>query len=80
MNEQTTTPEKELSNVEIDNLPDAKFKTVVIRILTEMIEYSCKIKEEVKAIQCEINENIQGTNSDGKETGTHINKLEQRKK
>ena len=37
-------------------------------MLTEMIEYSHKIKEEVKAIQSEIKKNIQGTNSEGKET------------
>ena len=45
-------------------------------MLTEMTEYSCKIKEEMKAIQSERKENIQGTNSDGKETGTQINDLE----
>ena len=33
------TPEKELSNEEIDNLSEAEFKTLVIRMLTEMIEY-----------------------------------------
>ena len=32
----------------------------------------------MKAIQSEINENIQGTNSKGKETGTQINNLEQK--
>ena len=47
-------------------------------MLTEMIEYGHKIKEEVKAIQNEIKENIQGTNSEGKETGTQINDLEQK--
>ena len=40
-----------------------------------MIEYRCKIKEEVRAIQSEIKNNIQGTNSEGKETGTQINDL-----
>ena len=35
-----------------------------------MIEYSHKIKEKVKATQSEIKKNIQGTNSEGKETGT----------
>ena len=34
-------------------------------MLTETIEYSCKIKEEMKAIQSEIKENIQGTSSKG---------------
>ena len=32
----------------------------------------------MKAIQSEIKKNIQGTNSEGKETGTHINGLEQK--
>ena len=35
----------------IANLSDADFKTLVIRVLTEMIEYAHKIKEEMKAIQ-----------------------------
>ena len=43
-----------------------------------MIEYSCKIEEEVKAMQSEIKENVQGTNSDGKETGIQINDLDQK--
>ena len=37
------------------------------------IEYRWKIKEEVRAMQSEIKKNIQGTNSEGKETGTQIN-------
>ena len=52
------------------NLWDAEFKTLVIRMLTEMIEYGHKIEEEVRAMWSEIKENIQGTNSEGKETGT----------
>ena len=78
MKEQIKNPEKELSNEEIANLSDAQFKTLVIRMLTEMIEYSHKIKEEVKAIQSEIKKNIQGTNSEGKETRTQINHLEKK--
>ena len=35
------------------------------------------MKEEMKATQTEINKNIQGTNSEGKESGTQINNLEQ---
>ena len=46
--EQIKTPEKELSDEEIVNLSDAEFKTMVIRILTEMIEHGHKIKEAVK--------------------------------
>ena len=43
-----------------------------------MAEYGCKIEEKVKAMQSEIKENIQGTNSKGKETGTQINDLVQK--
>ena len=46
-------------------------------MFTEMIEFGCKM-EEMKATQSEIKENIQGTNSEGKETGTPINNLEQK--
>ena len=53
-------------------------KTLVIRMLTEMVEYVCKIKEKVKAMKSEIKENVQGTNSDRKEIGTQINHLEQK--
>ena len=75
MTEQIQTPEEELSNKEIDNLSDAEFKTLVIRMLTELIELSHKMKEEMKATQSEIKQNIQGTNSGGKETMTQINNL-----
>ena len=54
MKEQIKTPEKELSDKKIANLSDAEFKTLVIRMLTEMTEYRHKIEEEVKAIQSEI--------------------------
>ena len=47
-------------------------------MLTEMIECGHKIEEKVKAMQSEIKENVQGTNSEGKETGTQINDLEQK--
>ena len=45
---------------------------------TEMVEYGHKIEEGVKAMQSEIKENIQGTNSDGKEPGTQINGFKQK--
>ena len=47
-------------------------------MLTELIELSCKMEEEMKATQSEIKENIQGTNSKGKETRTQINNLDQK--
>ena len=74
MKEQIKTAEKELSNKEIDNLSDAEFKTLVIRMLTKLIELS----HEIKATQSEIKEKVQGTNNEGKETETQINNLEQK--
>ena len=47
-------------------------------MLTELTELGRKIKEQMKATQSEIKQNIQGTNSEGKETGTQINNLEQK--
>ena len=78
MKEQIKAPKIELSNEEIANLSDAEFKTLVIRMLTKIIEYGRKIEEEIKAMQSEVKKNIQGTNSEGKETGTQINNLEQK--
>ena len=43
-----------------------------------MVEYGCKLEEKVKAMESEIKENVQGTNSDGKETRTQINSLDQK--
>ena len=41
-----------------------------------MVEYGRKIEEKVKAMQSEIKENVQGTNSDRKESRTQINSFE----
>ena len=43
-----------------------------------MIELGHKMKEEMKATQNGIKENTQGMISEGKETGTQINDLEQK--
>ena len=56
MKEQNKTPEKELKT-EITNLSDAVFKTLVIRMLKELIEYGNsikKIQEEMKFTFSEI--------------------------
>ena len=76
MKEHIKAPEKQLSNKEIANLSDAQFKTLVIRMLMEMVEYGRKIEEEVKAMKSEMKENVQGTNSDRKKNRTRINDLE----
>ena len=47
-------------------------------MLTKLVEYGLKIEEKVKALKNEIKENIQGTNSEGKECGTQINIFEQK--
>ena len=43
-----------------------------------MVECGPKMEEKVKAMQSEIKENVQGTNSEGKKTETQINDLEQK--
>ena len=50
MKEQIKAPKIKLSNEKIANLSDIDFKTLVIRMLTEMVEYGCKIEEKVKAL------------------------------
>ena len=81
MKEQSKTSERELiSNDEIANLSDGEFKALVIKMLTELIELGQKMKEEMKDTQNEIKQNIQGTNSDRKETRTQSNNLEEKPK
>ena len=80
MKEQTKTSEGELSSEEIANLSDGEFKALVIKMLTELIELGRKMKKkkQMKDTQNEIKQNIQGTNSDKKETRTQCNDLEQK--
>ena len=79
MKEQIKAPEIiQLSSEQIANLSDAQFKTLVIGMLTELVGYGCKIEEKVKGMKSEIKENVQGTNREGKETGTQVNGLEKK--
>ena len=79
MKEQIKAPEIiQLSNEEIANLSDAQFKTLVIRMLTELVEFGLKLDEKMKPMLRETKENVQGTNSDAKETGTQINGVDQK--
>ena len=79
MKKQIKAPEKiQLSNEEIANLSDAHFKTLVIKTLTELVEFGRKLDEKMKAMLRETKENVQGTNSDAKETGTQINGVDQK--
>ena len=47
-------------------------------MLTELVEFGRKLDEKMKAMLNEIKENLEGTNSDGKETGTQINGMDQK--
>ena len=47
-------------------------------MLTELVEFGCKLDEKMKAVKSEIKENVQGTKSDEKETGTQIKGLGQK--
>ena len=46
MKEEIKTPEKELNKMEISNLSDAEFKTLVIRMLEELSEDLSSIKKD----------------------------------
>ena len=48
-------------------------------MLTDLVEFGHKFDEKMKAMLSEIKENVQGTNSDRKETRTQMNGLEQKK-
>ena len=79
MKEHFKAPEKiQLSDEEIANLSDAEFKTLVIRMLTELVEYGHKLDGKMQAMLSETKENVQGTKSDGKETGTQNNGVGQK--
>ena len=79
MKEQIKAPEKiQLSDEEIDNLSDTEFKTLEIRMLTELVEFGRRLDEKMKAMLSEIKENVQGTNNDEKKTGTQINGVDQK--
>ena len=72
MKEQIKTPEKELNEMEINNLSDTRFKTLVIRMLKKLSEdlnSIKKIQSEMKGTQIEIKNNLQGNNSRLDEAG-----------
>ena len=65
--------------MEISNLSDAEFKTLVIRMLQELTGYFNSIKKtqaEMKVTLSETKKNLQGTNSGGDEAKNQINDLE----
>ena len=61
MREEIKTPEKEVNEMEISNLSDAEFKTLVIKMLKELSENHNsvkKIQSEMKNTLIEINNNL----------------------
>ena len=73
------TPDKELNEMEISNLSDAEFKSLVTRMLKELSEdlnSIKKIQSEMKDILIEIKNNLQGINSRVDEAKNQINDLE----
>ena len=80
MKEHIKAQKLELSDEKIANLSDAQFKTLVIRMLTEMVEYGHKTEEKVKAMKSEIKKNIQGTKSEGKESRLNQSTWNRRKR
>ena len=80
MEEQIKAPERiQLSDKEIANLSDAQFKTLVIRMLTEMVEYGHKI-EEVKAMLSEIRKIYREPDMKGRKVGLKLMIWSRRKK
>ena len=66
--QQNKTPEKELDEMEISNLSDAEFKTLVIRMLKDLIGCCNSIQKthaEMKVALSEIKKNLQGTTGEG---------------
>ena len=60
MKDQIKTPEKiQLNNEGTANLSDAEFKTLVIRMLTELVEFGRKLDEKMKPMLRETKENVQ---------------------
>ena len=71
MTEHVKAPEIiQLSSEQVANLSDAQFKTLVIKKLTELVEFGRKLDGKMKPMPRETKENVQATNSDVKEIGT----------
>ena len=64
--------------MEITNLSDAEFKTLIIRMLKELTGYfnSIKTLAEMKVTLSKIKKNLQATNSGVDEVENQINDLE----
>ena len=75
--EQNKTPEKELNKMETSKLPDAEFKTLIVRMLSELRgradELSENFSKEIGNIKMEI-ENIKNNHLEMKSRITGISR------
>ena len=81
MKEQVKTPEKEPNELEISNLSDAEFETLVIKRFKELSEdlsSITKIQSETKDIPLELKNNLQKNNRIVDEAENQISNLEQK--
>ena len=79
MTEHFKAPEKNTTKRGRDSQPiGCTVKTLVIKMLTELVESVRKPDEKMKPMLRETKEYVQGTNSDAKETGTQINSVDQK--
>ena len=82
MKEQIKTPVKELNEMEISNLPDVKFKAVVIRMLQEPTGYfnsTKKTQGEMKVTLSEIKKIYRESTVEWDEVKNQINDLGQKR-
>ena len=80
MKEQIQDSRKRTNQQGDTNLSDAEFKTLVIRMLTEMTEFGHKMKEEMKAIQSEMRKIYREPTVKGRKLGLEPTIWNKRKK
>ena len=89
MREQDKTPEKQLNEVEIGNLPEKEFRIMIVKMIQKLgkrmeakigkvQEMFTKNLEELKNKQTEMNNTLSGINSRITEAEEQINGLEDR--
>ena len=77
--EEIKTPENELNDGGDSQPIRCRVQNTGNQDAHRLVEYAHKIEEEDKTMKSEIKENVQGSSSERKETGTQINNLEQKK-
>ena len=83
MKRQDKTPEKQLNEVEIGNLPEKEFRIMMVKMIQDlrtgkMQEMFTKDLEELKNKQTEMNNILEGINSRITEAAEQISDLEDR--